>query len=479
MKRLISRLLLAAMLLGMTACGTKTPAETTAPHESDTSIGENTLSNPRDAIPVKDFGGAEVHLLVATETPIKYEAENSGDILSDAVYNRNRAVEENFGVTLHFQFVGGTSKGFDAYSAALNGSVLAGDALYDLTMQNTAYIEKWILGGMYADLAAMEHLNFEDPWWFKNVNSKLIVNGRQFACSGGYAINAVSDSWCVLYNRELQDSLKLKNPYDYVFDGKWTWDVWMQMCRDAEYDLNGDTVMDANDRYGVDCHGVGLLTSLQFGLGHRIIETDENGTPVFVGVSDRTVDIMDRLTALYNDRNVFYSATSVPDMVTMFTTGKSLTMCYTMNIIETTEMRQGPDFGILPLPKLDEAQDSYYTYCFMDSFAIPKVIKDEEMSQLVLNALNCYSYYDVIPQYKESVLQNKLTRDDESAAVIDLLLEGVVTDFGCVFLQALDNALLYSYSVFKNESWATWWAANETRLQENLNKLIEDFDELE
>ncbi len=480
MKRFLARLLLAAMLLQLTACAGSTPAESTAGDESTPAVSDSEPLHPRETIPVRDFGGAEFCILAATNYPVKYEAEETGDIFNDAVYRNNLKIEEDFGVKLKFQFELASSKGHDAVTAALNGSVLSGDAAFDISVNNTAYVEKWILGGMFADLAEMEYLNFDDPWWYKNVNDSLVVNGRQFTCSGGYALNAVSDSYCVLYNRELNEALSLANPYDAVYDGTWTWDRWMEMARQGKYDLNGDTVMNQEDRFGILSRGSMMFTTFQFGLGHRIVENNADGKPAFVGVTEKTVDIMDKLAALFNDREIYFpTVDNMQETIRMFVTGHALTLAHQLFIIETDEMRQGPDYGILPPPKLDEDQEQYYTYCFMDSYQIPKVVKDAKMSQIVLNALNCYTYYDVLPMYKESVLQNKLARDDDSAAVIDLLVEGVVTDFACIFLQALDNALLYSYSVFKNQSWTTWWASNEVRLQENLDNLLQDIEALE
>jgi len=115
----------------------------------------------------------------------------------------------------------------------------------------------------------------------------------------------------------------------------------------------------------------------------------------------------------------------------------------------------------------------------MDIMAIPALVKNDEMSQLVMNALNCISYYDVLPTYKEIVLQRKLTRDDESAEMIDIIISGASLDFGTLFYQQINSLLFSSSAIISTQNYATWWAANEASCQAKLDNLIETVSALE
>ncbi|MBE6612153.1 MAG: hypothetical protein E7632_06650 [Ruminococcaceae bacterium] len=475
MKKTLSKLLLIAIMANLASCGGTATTDTTA---ADTTVPVTEEVHLRDTIPEKDFGGAEFFILAATDHQNKYDSEETGDILDDAVFKLNRDVEERFHVEIKFQFEAGTSKGHPAVTKALNNSVLSGDATYDMTVINTAYVSQWILNGIFTNLADMEHLNFDDPWWYRNVNNKFAVDDTIYAVSGAYALNAVSDGWAMMINRELLDSLKLEDPYSYVFDGTWTFDRWQTMCMAAYSDINGDTKYSNADRFGVVSPGNGMFNALPFGMGRKIMETGSDGYPQFVGAPQHTVDIMEKLAVLDKNRAVYFSCKDVPEMINMFCQGQALSIVYPMHIIEMEEMRAAPDYGILPLPKFDEKQESYQTYCFMDAYQIPRVVKDEEMSQMILNALNCYAYYDVVGMYKEKMLQTKLSRDENSSEVIDLLIDGIVTDFGCLFMGQLDSRLFYCYEIFRSGSYTTWWAKQETALGEKLSKLIADLNEL-
>lgn len=94
-------------------------------------------------------------------------------------------------------------------------------------------------------------------------------------------------------------------------------------------------------------------------------------------------------------------------------------------------------YGILPYPKYDEAQENYYTYvdARAGASAIPMDADKTTVSSvgLVLEALSCASYNDLIPVYLESVTNNKLVRDDDSIEMLRLISAGRVWDVGYTF----------------------------------------------
>ena len=71
------------------------------------------------------------------------------------------------------------------------------------------------------------------------------------------------------------------------------------------------------------------------------------------------------------------------------------------------EMRD--DFGILPYPKYDEAQESYQTYIRdgnTTGLSIP-MTADAEKSGMILNALNALGMSDVRPEYYDRTSRAK------------------------------------------------------------------------
>ena len=88
-----------ALALILTSCGAeKLPDETTA-GDTTTAAGESGETTGLSAeLPDADYGGYEFRVLIRPKTTVDWAGdmfrESSGDVLDDAVYNRNQAVEE-------------------------------------------------------------------------------------------------------------------------------------------------------------------------------------------------------------------------------------------------------------------------------------------------------------------------------------------------------------------------------------------------
>lgn len=136
-----TRFILALLTLStaISSCGKKQTAEnTTETTEAETK---------RDDLPDMDFGGAEFNILCRTEWSYEFDAEQDGDVVNDAVYARNRAVEERFGVKFNYHAVDGGWALQDTFLNALTSSVLSGDQAYDMVAGFQAYIVTPATGG--------------------------------------------------------------------------------------------------------------------------------------------------------------------------------------------------------------------------------------------------------------------------------------------------------------------------------------------
>ena len=82
----------------------------------------------------------------------------------------------------------------------------------------------------------------------------------------------------------------------------------------------------------------------------------------------------------------------------------------------------------------DESQDKYYTYddCRSAAFGIPVTAQTDNIAHtgLILEALSADSYYNVIPKYLDTVVTQKLSRDEDSLEMLHYIMDGRVYDFG-------------------------------------------------
>ena len=88
------------------------------------------------------------------------------------------------------------------------------------------------------------------------------------------------------------------------------------------------------------------------------------------------------------------------------------------------------EYGVIPTPKYDEAQDRYYTNLSQYTFGmnIPVTAKDPARTGMIMDYLAYLSYNDVIPVLQQSLCYKGL-RNDDSIEMMNLMLETVYTDF--------------------------------------------------
>ena len=96
-------------------------------------------------------------------------------------------------------------------------------------------------------------------------------------------------------------------------------------------------------------------------------------------------------------------------------------------------------FGILPVPKYDEAQEEYIQY--VDSWCLSPVVvpvnaSNPERTGFIIEAIAEESKNYLSAPYYDKVLNGKVLRDDESSEMLDIVLNNFV----------LDNCDLYQWS---------------------------------
>lgn len=476
--------LVLAMLLLLSSCNTNIAEEQQSESDVQSTIEEGQETILKDSLPERDYNGAAYVILSASEQwQETYAAEeNTGNALNDAVFARNATVAERFDVDLQYEIVNAYMARMETVTSKLRGSVQAGDAAYDLMTASSAYTASYIVDGLLQNMAKMEYLDLDAPWYFSETNQNLYVRDKLYIVAGAFGLNTLNQLGAVIFNKEMMDDLGEKYPYQTVLDGDWTYDAMLTLGTKASLDLNGDGTFDKEDRYGILSTRGEAIQWLGFGMGYRIIQPDEEGLPSFVGATESTIDTMDTLAALMQNTSVYYACREIDpvnEMIPMFIENKGLFAVYELKLLTYEEMREGPDFGVVPMPKKNAEQEKYYSKCFAEVVAFPMVIKDADMSQVILEALNSTTYADLLPTYYDVMLQRKLVRDDDSAAMIDLIREGTICDFGMAYYSALDASLFAFEDIISTQSFSTWWAAHEQSLQTKLDTLLDELTNLE
>jgi len=440
MKAKILCLLLAVLLaVPQLACGpaggdSETPSSPGGPAgEAET---EGPAEEIKEDLPDIAFGGRDFRIIVKSwgEYDVSVDENSSEDIsfndvvINDATYARNLAVSEKYGVNI-VKIVR------EDIQNAVKKSVSAGLDDYELALPLMQESATLALEGHLHDWNALPHLDLNKPWYDQNLRSSLKIKERNYFMMGDFQIRDDDHTWILMFNKQIVRDLGLEEPYGIVREGKWTFDKFKQMIKDASADLNGDGVFDSNDRYGFLTTSAGGVTNFLFSGGEKITDGDptDGNRPVIRDNADRVAAILEKTVDILHKDNASFIKGSWEVFEKMFIEGRGL--FYSEILAHVRRLRaMNADFGVLPCPKYDENQKDYLTHVDPASpiMSLPST-SDPEFVGVVMEALSAESYRRVTPAFYEASLSGKIVRDDESLDMLKIIMGNHVFDFALVF----------------------------------------------
>ena len=441
-KRYPAALLTAIILMNLyvTSCAeaASNSGETTATAASETESETTALvaEIPDDAY----FDGHTFTFLITGNTENTWEKndfkaeEENGEVLNDARFKRNLAVEDRLGITIETVENYGSAFGAGSGYLAFQTCVMAGDTSYDAGMIAGYDCATLACGGYLYDLNTLPYMDMTKPWWDHRVNEDLTINGKLYYTTGDISTADNDATNAILFSKQLITDFGLEDPYELVKSGKWTIDKMIEMGTGVAGDLNGDTKYDKNDRFAAiiwDDTIMGMVNA----TGSKCATVQPDGTLELTLYNDDVLSMFEKYTAFF-DRTIAYhyqrTSYDITDPVNMFANNQALFFTQLLDLVTYFRDMQ-TDFGILPFPKLDEEQEGYHSTIgswHSVFLAVPLVQEDAERTGIVLEALAAESYYTVTPAYYEKTLIGKYTRDEESADMIDIILSTRVYDLG-------------------------------------------------
>ena len=433
-KRSIALLIVLAFMLALFSCATDTEdKKDDAPDAQNQTDETQDTTELSDGLPDIDMQGYEFNIFnfdtswfTWGNTRILAEEEN-GDIVNDALYRRRIEIEERFNCVLKTVEIADTTDSFKK-------NVTAGDntyQLYSIYDQNFGALLPYM-----ADCNELPYLRIDEKHWNPNATSIYNLAGKQFALAGNVSMSVVNTAICLIFNKKIyQNYYAGESMYEMVRDNKWTLDKFLEIASSIGKDTSGDGQWGPTDLYGISSSFKGYIGPLLTGTGTGFTKIGDDGRPTFnlhqneqaIGVVTKLMDYINKPGFNYNeDVEVWYQT---PDL---FEPGNALFGIIATRSVDTLRVMED-DIGILPLPKLSESQERFYTPAFGNSlWAIPKTIDFESEGEnigLILEALSFAGYYDIIPQFKEVVLKTKSARDNESADMLDIIFDSVIFNF--------------------------------------------------
>ena len=479
MKRFVSVFLLMSMI-ALSACGGSGDVDVTVVTSSDTTAGETTVQSEPSLLSTftpelkAELGldGYVFNVLLRDEAAgwSIYDLiaeEETGDILNDAVYARNLFLEDKYG----FSIKAGYSENTEC--SELTTYILSGDTTYDASFPMARLGASAASQGLLYDMNDMKYINFAHSSWNHLFNDTLSIGGKQFYATGDITTNSYSAIHVFFFNKDIREKNKLDDPYELVKSGKWTIDALNKMAVQVAEDVNGDTVMDNNDRFGMTLSAYTGGLFFYYGAGEQMIIKDSDDLPVLRVGSERSVEVYDKITKILADRNTYYFSKDYLEYQKQFNDGNALFLPEVLDHANTMRPHD-INFGILPLPKFDEEQEQYY--CFANGWCIspvvvPKNSVNPDRTGFIIQALAEASQQFVNPQYYDKVLTYKALRDDESAEMLDLIIHNFILDNADIYRwNGIDEAVRDGMT--NGDALTTIVAANKTPVEAAIEKTV-------
>jgi len=469
-KRILSALLASLMLLPtLAACsdeGAGTPADdtTVADTAADTTTAE---TEPRETErhEIKDdlpadlkFDGRTFTMYVGNQSTydnfVMGVEEKEGDIVNDAVWERNLNVQEQLNFVLKADPY---AMAYNTIAEGVSTLILAGDSTYDVFLGHQYGMATLVSRKMFVDGYTLEHINFDQPWWMNSYMDELTLGkGARYLLVSDFNTQAITYIRANFFNKTLYEKLygDPNELYQMALDGKFTLDHMNQLIEGAYSDLNGDGQTDIADQLGM------ITTKLQAAVDSYVYGTDvvftsrdKDGFVQLNMINDESVLLAEKLCAFFNQKAISTLADNKQNAI--FAAGTSLFLGNGMlSAAGSTELREmADDFGILPHPKMDEDQKEYYSLVHDTAMltGVSVQSKNLDMVGAVLEALAAESYRRVTPAWYESALKLKYARDDISSQMVDMIKDSMTTNFIYAYNAALNSlGTVYRTLITKN-----------------------------
>ena len=356
--------------------------------------------------------------------------EETGELRNDALYYRQREIEEKFCVNWVNFWPPDLGTGNQGVYDHVMQDVLAGIGAYGTTI---AIAQPLFIQNVIMDVSSFQCLDLNREWWTQGLMDFYSIGGALYFLNGAIVTSNYEDTCCIAFNKEIAKEYNIENLYDLVYNNEWTFDKMIEIASVIPSNINGSGTY----RFG-DPNGIATL----YAHGCSLTQYDAEGFPyVEETVSKEIYEVAEKFSQIYGDETICamskgdYSGFTdrewcinkygYEDYSEMFADGNFL--FYFLTTGEAAWLRvYDIEFGILPIPKGDKNQDDFIsctgTWGASNVF-VPKSAKDVEMSDVMLEALAALGYKYIKPAYYDLILKSRSTYDYDSKGMIDIVFE--------------------------------------------------------
>ena len=492
--RLLLLLLSAVMILGCfagcaggdaggDAAETGTEADTGAAETDGETATENEISLTKAELGKVDWGGKDFNILVYEGFTGEVEAVDgvvdadggSSQVINDAVYTRNNLLETE--CNLKFNRI---VKSDSSMSGAVSKESAAPTGEFYLIDDRLRGTADAALSGYLQDYVSMG-VDLDKSWWDTGTAEFALKKKVYFMCGD---VNFRDDdyTYVLIFNKTMREAYAgtVADPYQTVRDWEWTLDYFNGIIQGISAE-NGDGTWDENDTYG-------FVTTWEYGntffIGSdlRYIRNDRTmESPELALDTDmpKALSVLDTAKAIFNDNNATYMSQVGEELkgLACFQAGHAMFYSEVAAYLSTLNEHMDGDYGVLPVPKYDKAQQYYRTWTHErgSCLSVTSAVGDDIAEKIgkIVQYYAIFSSQEVKPAYYNVMLTSRNVRDADSGEMLDLIFRNRVFDMAFYFRDTFGFYELFKTDVYRNTNkFSSSYEAAKKRFDRQVEKML-------
>lgn len=385
-----------------------------------------------DEAPTIDFEKGTINILVPNTGNFIFE-EPSDNTRNQAHYIATLQMEERFNCDMKE-----ISQDSGFVNFTVRNLLSSGSDDYDFITPFGVYAHTFAEEGKLYSFDDLVYIDLTKGYWDQSLLPHTTIGDKVYSAYGTCDFEYFDCTRCLVFNKEMIAVNGLENPYDLVNSGDWTFDKMYGMMTTVSSDLNGDGNWDQNDVYGFLSTPKEILPNFWTAGNVLTIVRDADNLPVLnIDGNTRLFNIVERCFEAFRDSGVWYPVESDSHYSevngSIFQNGNALFadyQFYSIVSLRTSDI----EFGILPYPKFDADQKNYVSRIESGNIVVVPITNDnpEELGAF-LEAMASTGYKEIHPAYVEATLKSRDARDEESAAMVQLILDTRTFDLGDIW----------------------------------------------
>lgn len=431
---------------------TTAAASTEAVNAETTPVAEETTQYEPDDLDEKYTFNEVVTFFIWSDHRMKeYFAEDSGNTIDHAIYNRNVRVSERLGITIDFVQEKGSLDFYKEWNQKAENDWNSDNA-YDAYSGYSRAVPLLSIKGMTANLLELENFNIEKPWWPEALTTECTIKDQLLFCSGDIATSLLWYMDAVLYNKELYDKhySGQPTPMDMVDSNEWTFEKLLALTR--EIYVPGADGSPENSYFGISVYETDI-DAFQIAAGITSLEKDADGG---LRISEKwnsqlCADVCEAVGVFLTSDGVFHGDDT--ETRSIFFNEQSVFHVDRILIVagqdNTDTGKVEFACGIVPMPKYTADQANYQTN-LGNSFSLYAVSSNSKIADIAattLEAMASENYRSVTPAVFEVTMKQRYADDAQTSRLYDILRSTVSFDIGRLFSAHFSNYTSKSFRV--------------------------------